>query len=120
MFQGNSYVTTPYKFWSFHFVILRIGDEIEYKGKVHGSIGLGFELQLNKNAFSMHKDYRYVNPDRLSMPGGDEKTLTCMLTARKKGCYVIKEIQDFRGEKRLLSRSYVLVHKRKEVEKNIY
>lgn len=117
MFQGDSYISTPYRFWTFHFVILSIGDELEYRGTVYSSVGLDFELHYNKNAFSLRKDYRYVNPDKSSMPGGDEESLSYMLTARKKGCYVIREVQVFRGKKRLLSRSYVLVRNRKKEEK---
>ena len=90
-----------------------IGNEIEFTGTVHGSVGINYVLKFDSNAFSINKRYKYVDPFHAEMQGGDEQIVNCVLTAHKAFFFQIREVLDFRGEESLISKSYVWVKKRK-------
>lgn len=75
-----------------------IGDQLVYKGLTHGSVGVSFVLEYDKTAFKENRTYSYTDPNIAIMPGGDEEIAICTLTALKAGKFVIKEIENYRGE----------------------
>ena len=81
-------------------VVLSQGDFLTFKSHIHGSVGLWYELDYDKVAFSESRSYKYVSPsfEAHPCPGGDEKIVEVRLTALKKGRFLITEIENFRGE----------------------
>lgn len=73
---------------------------IKYSHAVHGSVGITYRMEYNKDAFEMSCDTEYSNPQavRQHMCGADRGVATCTLKAMKKGTYTIKVIHEFRGE----------------------
>ncbi len=86
-----------------------VGDEIQYRGIVHGSVGIHYFLEYDIPAFKEHKVLSYTEPDIAHLPGGDEQEVVYTLTALKSGRYVIVEIDDFRGEKTVRRENIVVV-----------
>lgn len=82
-------------------VILTKGDCLTFESRIHGSVGLWYELDYDKGAFTESRSYEYVDPsfEANPCPGGDEKIVKICLTALKEGRFRITEIENFRGER---------------------
>lgn len=78
---------------------VKVGEKLEYTGKIHPSVGIGYTVDYDKQAFNMTYQTRYNNPGAMEegMSGGDSGSTTCVFTALKKGTYKIKVLHDFRG-----------------------
>lgn len=76
---------------------VKVGETVEFKGTIHGSVGIEDYLDYDKTAFDLEEDERYLNPDHENLLGGDKKSVTFKLTAKKAGTFTIKEMQNFRG-----------------------
>lgn len=90
-------------------IIIKIGEEIQFKGIIYGSVGLNYILEYDNTAFSARDRTHYTSPNNAGMPGGDEVEIIYTLTAKKKGVYIIKEIKDFRGERTIQNEHIVKV-----------
>lgn len=86
-----------------------VGAEIQYKGIVHGSVGIDYRLDYDKTAFKEYKVLSYTDPSRAHMCGGDKQEVIYTLIALKEGDFLIKEIEDFRGERTIIKESIVRV-----------
>ena len=72
------------------------GQRIGYKGRVHGSVGISYELQYEELFFEVCEDFEYDHPysDGAGSDGGMVKyTLKPLHT----GVSVIKAVYDWRG-----------------------
>lgn len=90
-------------------IILGFGEDIQYKGIVHGSVGINYVLEYDKTAFKQHKVLSYTDPSKAHMCGGDRQEVIYTLTALKEGDFLIKEIEDFRGERTVIKESIIHV-----------
>lgn len=90
--------------------ILSRGDSITFESKVYGSVGIWYELDYDRSAFTESRAFEYVDPlfKENPCPGGDEQVVRVSLTAQKRGLFYITEIEDFRGE-----RTVKRIHKNK-------
>ena len=79
--------------------IISKGDSITFTLRVHASVGIGYELDYDKEAFMTKTSYQYVNPlfETNPCPGGDAQIVTVCLTAQKKGEFRVMEIENYRG-----------------------
>lgn len=82
--------------------VISINDEIIFESFVHGSVGIWYELDYDKEAFAEDRTYKYVDPSFLEKRtcGGDKEEVIVSLTALKKGVFRINEIENFRGNRR--------------------
>ncbi len=81
--------------------VLSKGDCLTFKSHIHGSVGLWYELDYEKVAFTESRSYQYVDSsyEGNPCPGGDKQIVEVCLTALKKGRFLITEIENFRGER---------------------
>lgn len=79
---------------------IKVGDTVQYSGKVHASVGIGYWIEYDEDAFVLNCDTKYNNPGAVAagMCGGDAAVRTCTLRALKKGVYKVNVIHDFRGK----------------------
>ncbi len=79
--------------------IISKGDSITFTLRVHASVGIGYELDYDKEAFMRKTSYQYVNPlfETNPCPGGDAQIVTVCLIAQKKGVFRVMEIENYRG-----------------------
>lgn len=78
---------------------------IQYSHSVHESVGFGYNVEYDKNAFELSEKLKYNNPDAIAkgMCGGDQAILTSTLTPKHTGNFTVKVIHTFRGnEERIL------------------
>ena len=77
------------------------GDFLTFESRVHRSVGMWYELDYDKDAFTESRSYEYVDSsfEANPCPGGDEQIVTICLTPLKKGRFCITEIENFRGER---------------------
>ena len=94
-------------------VVLSIGDTLTLESHAHGSVGLWYELEYDETAFKESRSSSYVNSSfsENPCPGGDEELVTVRLTAQKEGGFLIKEIENFRGERTLKKTHIVCVNR---------
>ncbi|MBP5561738.1 MAG: hypothetical protein J6X70_08080 [Muribaculaceae bacterium] len=79
---------------------LRVGQTIVFNATVHGSVGLDFELNYDKEFFDCKYKSEWANPSKKDMPGGDRQEVTYTLTAKKAGTTTITSYELWRGTKR--------------------
>ena len=75
-----------------------VGDTIYLRGVRHGSVGLDCSLQYDESAFNVEASSTYDHPGRSQMPGGDKQTIVFTVICKKRGSYLIKMIENFRGQ----------------------
>jgi len=81
-------------------ITIKLGSEIEYSHRVHGSVGSSYHANYDKSAFKLSYETKYDNPESVAMGmcGGDSAVQTCTFRALKKGTYKLKVIHEFRGD----------------------
>lgn len=79
---------------------INLGDELLYCHSVHASVGYGYWIDYDEDAFKMDCETVYLYPENMeqNMCGGDAAERTCVLQSLKKGDFTVKVIHDFRGE----------------------
>lgn len=87
----------------------RIGDSFELHGVRHGSVGMDCALEYDTAAFAVKTSCSYDHPLRRNMCGGDRQTVTYTVICKKCGAFVIREIENFRGEKSIKAEHAILV-----------
>ena len=90
-------------------IVLCTGEDIQFQGVVHGSVGINYALEYDKTAFNEYKVLSYTNPSRAHMCGGDKQDVIYTLTALKEGDFLIKEIEYFRSERTIIKENFVQV-----------
>lgn len=73
-----------------------------YKGKVHGSVGVTYNIEYDSTAFTVTKDIKYNDFKGMNknMCGADDATVTYTLYPLKEGEFIIYEVEGFRGEEK--------------------
>ena len=76
------------------------GGQLTFAGRYWGSVGYTYEIEFDKDAFSMQSKQTYKHPEMVAahMCGGDDGTLSFSLKPRKKGEFTVIEIFKFRGQ----------------------
>ena len=76
------------------------GGRIVFSGKHWSSVGYEYRLEYADDAFAMERCLDYKHPEMVEagLCGGDEATLTYVLTPLKRGTFVIREQRFFRGD----------------------
>lgn len=76
------------------------GGQLTFTGRYWGSVGHTYEIEFDKEAFSMQSKRAYKHPEMVAahMCGGDDGTLSFTLKPRKKGEFTVIEIFKFRGQ----------------------
>lgn len=71
-----------------------------YKGRIHGSVGVTYNIEYDSTAFSVTKEFKYNDPKGMSERkcGADGGIVTYSLYPHKVGEYIIHEVEGFRGE----------------------
>lgn len=71
-----------------------------YKGKIHGSVGVTYNIEYDSTAFSVTEEIKYNDSKGMSERkcGADGGTITYNLYPLKEGEFIIYEIEGFRGE----------------------
>lgn len=102
-YPGTSMITKSGKLipsWSEHenIINLRKG-EIKFVGKIHGSVGRGYEIIYPQESFSVCRNITYCHPEMMKsgMCGSDEATEEYILKPLKAGLFCITEQVHFRG-----------------------
>lgn len=77
-----------------------LGEAIQYSDKVHGSVGIGYRVEYDKEDFKMDSTSEFDNPGSIARRecGGDSAVKTCILTPLRKGTFTVRIIHEFRGE----------------------
>ena len=76
---------------------LPVGQTVEFKGTAHGSVGLAFDIDYDKEFFDCEYKSEWANPSKKDMPGGDKRNVTYTLKAKKSGTTTITTREIFRG-----------------------
>lgn len=87
------------------------GGQLTFSGRYWGSVGYTYEIEFDKDAFSMQSKQTYKHPEKVvaHMCGGDDGILTFTLKPRKKGVYTVIEIFKFRGQETKRIKNTILV-----------
>ena len=93
--------------------IIHIGQELQFDGIIHGSVGLAYYLEFDESAFEIKSRRYYTNSDfeKNPCPGGDEERIIYTLTPIKKGEFTVKEMNNFRGAKSVVKEHFYIVKK---------
>lgn len=93
--------------------VIKVHDSISFKGTTYGSVGYDYKLEFDQTAFEERTTYKelyvprkedyYENPRTGKMEfhapcGSDETEETHILSAQKRGLFLIREIVIFRGD----------------------
>lgn len=80
-------------------VSIGMGNSLQYSHSVYGSVGSGYRVEYDKQAFSMDYTAEYDDPEAVAagMCGGDSAVQTCIFKPLKRGKYTIRIIHEFRG-----------------------
>lgn len=92
---------------------IKVGDTLTFTGTIHASVGLEYEIEYDNNAFKTVINEEVLSPEKMNMPGADKHSVTYSLTATKAGKFNIKEYELFRGDKRLIKTTKVIVNQAK-------
>ncbi len=73
---------------------------LTYKGKIHGSVGVTYNIEYDSTAFSVTKEIKYNNPKGMSerQCGADGGIVIYTLHPLIEGEFIIYEVEGFRGE----------------------
>lgn len=73
-----------------------------YKGKIHGSVGVTYNIEYDSTAFSVTKEVKYNNPKGMSerQCGADGGIVIYTLHPLIEGEFIIYEVEGFRGEEK--------------------
>ena len=76
----------------------RVGDSFVLTSTRHGSVGMNCYMEYDHDAFDVKESSAYDNPQKQNTCGGDRQTITYKFTCKKRGTFVIRSVEDFRGE----------------------
>lgn len=84
-----------------------------YEGKIHGSVGVTYNIECDSTAFSVTKEIKYNDPKEISREhcGGDGGIVTYTLCPIKEGDFIIYEIDGFRGEEKRRIKHEIVIKK---------
>ena len=73
-----------------------------YKGKIHSSVGVTYNIEYDSTAFSVTKEVKYNNPKGMSerQCGADGGIVIYTLYPLIEGEFIIYEVEGFRGEEK--------------------
>ena len=104
--------------------VIKVNESISFKGTTYGSVGYDYKLEFDQTAFEDRTTYKelyvprkedyYVNPRTGKVEfhapcGSDEIEETHVLSAQKRGLFLIREIVIFRGDVDSEQEHWVLV-----------
>ena len=76
-----------------------VGQKLEYTASVHGSVGSTTEVTTDESIITLiDTDFKYNNPSKSKMSGGDSGKRTYTFEATKPGVGYVTIVKSFRGE----------------------
>lgn len=75
-----------------------LGDTIYLHGTRHGSVGLDCDLQYDETAFDVTATSQFDFAGRSQMPGGDKQTIIFTVVCKRRGAFLIRMIENYRGQ----------------------
>lgn len=82
-----------------------------YKGKIHASVGVTYNIEYDSTAFSATKEIKYSDQKGMSVIkcGADGGVVIYTLYPLKEGEFIIYEVEGFRGEEKRRIRHEIFI-----------